>query len=157
MVDGLVVESAEFLDGPMRVGARLEVGDELLRLVAVREDLDAALDPSTDGGARQSAIGAGAAVVAVDATAGRDGAIDVGAGEAGVDGDAADARDEALAEVGAEGTVAAGRGRGRISSEDGPPSSVDEREGAVKRSSGRSWPAERKASSESADAGRVVA
>src|SRR5205085_2677754 len=74
--------------------------------VALREDIDAAIHLGANRRARQPAIGAEAAVIAVDATADRDGAVHVGAREAAVDGDAINLAAEALAQRAAEGIVA---------------------------------------------------
>ena len=56
MVQRLVVEPAQALDRGVRVGGRLEVGEEALDLVAAAEQLDAALAP---GPGRSRAAGGG--------------------------------------------------------------------------------------------------
>ena len=106
VVQRRVVQLTQAFDGGVRVGRRLEVGEEAFGAVATAEDLDAAAHLGADVGARQAAVGTEAAVVAVDAAAGGDGAVDVGAGEAGIDGDAPDAATEAFLEETAERIVA---------------------------------------------------
>ncbi len=105
VVQGLVVESAQACDRRVRVSGRLKISEEAIGTIPATQEFDAALHLIADGRPRQPAVGAEAAVVAVDAAAGRDGPVHVGAGEAGVDGDAKDAAAEALAQEAAEGAV----------------------------------------------------
>src|SRR5262245_32629047 len=106
MIEGLVVEPSQLGDRSVGIRSGLEVGDEAVSPVALGEQGDAALDLRPHGGPGQPAIGAEAAVVAVDATADGDAAVHVGTGETGVDGDAVDAGAEALPQKAAEGIIA---------------------------------------------------
>ena len=80
--------------------------DALAPEIASRGNRVVTVDLLGHGRARQSAVGAKAAVVAVNAAAHGDGAVYIGAGKAGVDGDAIHLGAEAFAEKTAKGIIA---------------------------------------------------
>jgi len=92
----LVVRALQLLDRRVGIGPGLKVGEEALGPVAAAQNLHPMLDLGTDAPPGQPAVRAEAAVVAVDAAADRDLAIDIRTGEPRVNGNAVHPPPEAL-------------------------------------------------------------
>src|SRR5258708_6677512 len=106
MIESLIVKAFQFFDGGISIGRGLEVGDELLRLIALLEDFDSAFDLLANRNPRLPAIGAEAAIVTVNASPHGHRAIDIGTREAAVHRDSINALPKPLSKKVAKRKIA---------------------------------------------------
>ena len=100
VAEGLGVDAAEFFDGGVGVGGRLEVRQKVFALaIAELHPLEAVINLVADADPGQPAAGAEAPVVAESAAAEGYRAVDIGAGKTGIDADFLDAATKSLAQV----------------------------------------------------------
>src|SRR5258708_6759442 len=114
MIESFIVKAFQFLHGGISIGRSLEIGDELLRLIALLEDFDSAYDLLTNGNPRLPPIGAEAAIVTINASPHGHRAIDIGTREAAVHRDPINALPKPLAKKAAKRKIALLVGKTRM-------------------------------------------
>jgi hypothetical protein len=106
MIESFIVKAFQFFDGSISISRSLEISDELLRLIALLEDFDSAIDLRANGNTRLPAIGAEAAIVTINASPHGHGAIDIGTREAAVHRDPINALAKPLSKKAAKRKIA---------------------------------------------------